>query len=177
MTTHISARLAWHDSGWNGKICKNPKANTYCVGQYSFPGDMIAEQRKIEVEEDHAGEAINDLDFIPPCIWSCNAFGEKELGAYNPPPSWFSDGTKVKHWTLPPYTICTWPYEEMYKDDVRNFSKQKGMTKYNAAARREGALNYFAQLSPGKSLVFYYVNYSNPFSENDEHKYALIDNK
>jgi len=43
MTVHISARIAWHDSGWNGHICRDPKANTYCVGQYSFPGEMIAE--------------------------------------------------------------------------------------------------------------------------------------
>ena len=78
MASHISARLAWHDSGWNGKICKSPKANTYCVGPYSFPGDMISKQRKITVEEDHVGAEINDLDYIPPCIWSCNAFGEKE---------------------------------------------------------------------------------------------------
>jgi exodeoxyribonuclease V alpha subunit len=31
MTQHISARLAWHDSGWNGRVCRNPKGNTYCV--------------------------------------------------------------------------------------------------------------------------------------------------
>lgn len=40
MTIHISARIAWHDSGWNGHICRDPKANTYCVGQLSNPGDM-----------------------------------------------------------------------------------------------------------------------------------------
>ena len=135
---------------------------------------MIAERREIEAEENHAGEAINDLDFIPPCVWSCNAFGEKEHVTYNQPPIWFRDGTEVKHWPLPPYTICTWPYEEMYKDEVKNISKQKGITRFNSVARREGALNYFAQLSPGKSLVFYYANYSNPFSENDEHTYAVI---
>jgi exodeoxyribonuclease V alpha subunit len=26
MTVHISARVAWHDSGWNGRICQDPKA-------------------------------------------------------------------------------------------------------------------------------------------------------
>ena len=173
MTVHISARLAWHDSGWNGKICKNPKANTYCVGPYSFPGDMIVTKRSLEDEEKHAGSSIKDLGYIPPCIWSCNAFGSENLETYNPPPSWFGDGTKTKHWPLPPYTICTWPYEEMYKEEVKNPQK-KGMTKYNAEARREAANEYFAQITPKKSLIFYYVNYSNPFSENDEHRYALV---
>ena len=25
MVQHISARVAWHNNGWNGHICKNPK--------------------------------------------------------------------------------------------------------------------------------------------------------
>jgi hypothetical protein len=35
MTQHLTARLAWHDDGWNGHVCRNPAANTYCVGHYS----------------------------------------------------------------------------------------------------------------------------------------------
>ena len=62
----------------------------------------------------------------------------------------------------------------MYKDEVQNIPRQKGMTKYNPTARRESAIDYFAQLTSGKSLVFYYANYSNPFSENDEHKYVIV---
>lgn len=41
MSVHISLRLAWHDDGWNGHVCKNPKANTHCVGQHSYPGNLI----------------------------------------------------------------------------------------------------------------------------------------
>jgi hypothetical protein len=175
MTTHISARLAWHNNGWNGRICKDPKANTYCVGQYSFPGDMIAKRRDLDFEMEHSGESSASFDeYIPPCIWSCNAFGDKQLITYNPPPSWFNDGTHTKKWTLPPYTICVWPYEEMYRDEVRNYSKQKGTTKYNAIARREAANQYFEQIVPQKSLIFYYANYSNPFSENDMHQYVIV---
>jgi hypothetical protein len=44
-TTHLSARVAWHMDGWNGHVCKNPKANTYCVGQFSYPGQMISASR------------------------------------------------------------------------------------------------------------------------------------
>ncbi len=79
MTIHISARLAWHDSGWNGRICHNPRANTYCVGQYSFPADHIAKHRDLEWEcgEGTQGERICRLNGIPPCIMSVNALGEK----------------------------------------------------------------------------------------------------
>lgn len=94
--------------------------------------------------------------------------------SFDPPPTWFSDGTKVKKWPLPPYSICTWPYEEMYRDEVKNFPKTKGTTKYNAQYRREAANSYFEQITAEKSLIFYYTNYSNPFSENDEHKYVVV---
>ena len=44
MATHISARVAWHANGWNGRICREPAANTYCVGTQSYPGQLIAEK-------------------------------------------------------------------------------------------------------------------------------------
>jgi len=172
MTIHISARLAWHDSGWNGCVCRDPKSNTYCAGQYSYQGDLIATHRKLEWEQPLAGKACQQIDRVPPCIHSINAFGSDELGAYMPPPSWFGDGTQAKTWKLLPYTVTTWPYEEMYKDEVLN---PKGThPKYNPARRREEANRYFDQIEPGHSLVFYYANYSNPFSENDQHFYVVV---
>ena len=27
---HISIRVPWHDSNWNGHVCKNPACNTFC---------------------------------------------------------------------------------------------------------------------------------------------------
>ena len=161
--------------GWNGRVCSDPNANTYCVGQYSFPGDMIAKSRDIDFEVAHARNSPAEFDnYIPPCIWSCNAFGDQQLTTYNPPPSWFNDGTETKKWKLPPYTICIWPYEEMYVDEVQNSSRDKGTPKYDSVARRDGANSFFKDISPGKSLIFYYANYSNPFSENDEHQYVIV---
>lgn len=91
MTMHISARVAWHDSGWNGRMCKNPKANTYCIGQYSFLGEVISERRDLDWEQQNASEACNHLDRVPPCIYSINTFGTEELQCYSPPPDWFRD--------------------------------------------------------------------------------------
>lgn len=173
---HISARVAWHDSGWNGHICKNPKANTYCIGQYSFPGEVISERRDLDWEQRNASEACNHLERVPPCIYSINAFGTEELQCYSPPPDWFRDQTEVKTWSLPAFTICTWPYEEMYREEVENAdsNKKKGLPKYDPVARRKRSNDYFDQISPGRSLIFYYANYSNPFSENDQHFYITV---
>ena len=30
MATHVSVRLFWHDSGWNGSICRDPLSNVWC---------------------------------------------------------------------------------------------------------------------------------------------------
>ena len=46
MTTHLSVRLCWHDSGWNGRICKDPEKNKFC----SFL-DFIRENRDDEFKE------------------------------------------------------------------------------------------------------------------------------
>jgi len=168
MTVRLSARLAWHDNGWNGRPCKNPGTNTYCVGQYSFPGEMIAERRRLISEgscEDYQNPGML------PCIYSINAFGTKELVSYAPPPDWFRDGTEVKIWPLPHSTMCTWPYEEMYKDEVLNDSPPP---RYDPVKRREAVNYYFAQITPDHSLIFYYANYSNPFSENDQHRYVVV---
>jgi len=61
MPYHITVRLAWHDNGWNGKICKNPKANTYCVGPYSYPGDLIAHERDLNWEEKFKGRPCLEI--------------------------------------------------------------------------------------------------------------------
>ena len=65
MTIHISARVPWHNHGWDGCVCRNPKENTYCVGQFSFPGELIAERRNLLVYGENGSgktslyEAIN----------------------------------------------------------------------------------------------------------------------
>jgi exodeoxyribonuclease V alpha subunit len=171
VTTHISVRLAWHDNGWDGRICRDPKANTYCVGQYSYQGELITRDRDLAWEQPLAGEPCSQADGISPCIHSINAFGPDELKAYVPPPSWFQDGTQAKTWKLPAYTVATWPYEEMYKDEVLNTNPPP---KYDPVKRRQAANSFFAQIQPDHSLVFYYANYSNPFSENDQHFYVVV---
>ena len=61
MAMHMSLRLAWHDQGWNGHICENPCNNPYCVGAHSYPGDLIATKRDLDLEKNHCGESENDL--------------------------------------------------------------------------------------------------------------------
>lgn len=170
MTVHMSARLAWHMEGWNGHICKNPSANTYCVGPFSYPGEMIAEKRDLESEQANAGKCCNKLqDMIPPCIYSINAFGKEQITAFADPPSFFKDKTSRHFWDLAPATVCVWPYEVMYGGDVKEESG-----KYDYHQRLQNAKDYFDQFEKGKSLIFYYSNYSNPLNLADERRYVIV---
>lgn len=169
-TTHISARLAWHDDGWNGRICQDPKRNVFCVGPSSYPGDVIAQERDLawESSEGVAGRPCAEVNGVPPCIYSINAFAEEGATASSNPPEFFGGGER-RDWELPPATSCVWPYEAMYSDEVAD-----GQGYYDGAKRREQANAYFDVLSPGRSLIFYYANYSNPFSEEEARRYVVV---
>jgi exodeoxyribonuclease V alpha subunit len=168
MGWHLTARLAWHEDGWNGHVCSAPHKNTYCIGAHSYPGGMIAERRDLAWEQSCAGKSCAGLDKAPPCIYSINAFGAEALTSFADPPVFFNKESKRRDWVLPPATVCVWPYEEMYRDEVRDGNR------YDARARKKYADEFFAKIEKNASLVFYYSNYSNPFSTDDEPRYALI---
>ncbi|MCA9996308.1 MAG: AAA family ATPase [Anaerolineales bacterium] len=77
----------------------------------------------------------------------------------------------MREWQLPPYSVGVWPYEEMYRDEMEN---KGGGTKFNAVNRRAAANDFFAQIEENKSLIFYYTNYSNPFSDNETNRYVIV---
>ena len=168
MAVHMSLRLAWHDSGWNGHICKKPSENSYCVGQYSYPGDLIANTRDLNLETPHCGEACKNFPCQIACGLSVNAFGSDSITVKVDVPSFFGGKASSLELDLPPYTACTWCYESMFNDAAKTNGK------FDNDKRKAAAENYFNQFEPGKSLIFYYAGYSNPFSENEENNYVVV---
>ena len=71
--------------------------------------------------DDVRGKCCTKLkgDYIPPCVYSINAFGTEQIMAFADPPHWWKDGTTRKFWDLPPATVCVWPSEWMYGEDVK----------------------------------------------------------
>ena len=121
MNSHITVRLAWHDDGWNGRVCKEPAKNIHCVGCHSYPGDLIREKRDLAWEQSVAGQKFKDLDRIPACVYSANAFADEECTAEDTPPDFYKGGAEPVTWEMPPATSCTWPYEAMFlKDGVKH---------------------------------------------------------
>ncbi len=167
---HMSLRLAWHNDGWNGNICRNPNNNTYCIGQHSYPGTRILENRNIKYEEEHAGERISCQSCDIPCALSANAFGKENIKTKMEIPGFWKEGdAEATDIEIPPYTACTWPYEVVYKGDIY-FDNGK----YDYDKRFEKVKKYFSQFEEKKSLIFYTTGYSNPFSENEENNYIIV---
>ena len=62
---HVSIRVPWHDNGWNGTVCNQPRQNTACLKLVN-----IAES-KVEADEDVVrGKSLKDMDPLcfPPCV-------------------------------------------------------------------------------------------------------------
>ena len=64
-TKHLSIRVPWHDSGWNGTVCAEPGSNTACRSLA-----RIAEAKDDTEENDVGGCTFVDLarDKLPPCV-------------------------------------------------------------------------------------------------------------
>lgn len=172
---NITIRMAWHNNGWNGHICNEPEKNTYCIGRHSYPGDYIKGVRDLEWEtrNDVKGKPCGSLtNGVPACGFSINAFGSEKTKAKINPPAWFNKEAKPALLDIPESTVCIWNYEGMYSDDV---VREAGTgQKYDYNTRLQNAKDYFGSLIEGKSLLYYYANYSNPFSEDDSPKYVVV---
>lgn len=44
---HLTVRMAWHDSNWNGKVCRDPEGNTYCTGAHSLLSGRIKKRKDV----------------------------------------------------------------------------------------------------------------------------------
>lgn len=168
---HISARLTWHNDGWNGRICEDPEANIYCTGQFSYPGEMYEKKplQKLESEK-YSGCACSGIadNYIPPCCFSNNAFGNDTTMAQVDSPAWYKN-KEIRKWNMPPYTVSLWPYEEMYFENDKN---EDGTFNYdNRIANVKAFMN---EVKENASLIFYYGNYSNPLSNEDDKRYVIV---
>jgi len=172
MSTHLSARLAWHDRGWDGRICDAPHLNAHCIVH-----QHIRDGRNDILERSAAGVRLTDLDnWQPPC--------SRDIAAYSP------HGFVIKHndpldfrrlpskeERIPPYSCCTAPYRWMLEEFFQEVCEAEDLSipgpsgdGYNAWVtepdRQLKLLDHFWQkLDQGKSLVFYYVNQGNPLDE------------
>jgi exodeoxyribonuclease V alpha subunit len=170
---HIAVRMAWHDNGWDGTVCRDPAANSYCTGSHSLLSERLARNRRLDMEQEMAkeGKQLDAAlpDYLPPCYWTSCAFAPGKTTIVHRHPFKQYQDTKRISGTLKRGSVFTWPF-------------RLSMAHTQAAVNKHG--KYFADLdaridryrkslSLNASLIFFYLNYDNPISA-DEYKYALV---
>jgi exodeoxyribonuclease V alpha subunit len=154
MATHVSVRLYWHDHGWDGTICRDPKGNVWCEGH-----DHIRDYKDSEAEAREAGTHLATATAKPPCEASAQAFARNRNRIVIHPPDWMrSMGVQPVEWDFAPTSATIWPYE--------NFWDESGGHKSNEE-RRHLAEAFFAEVVEGASLAFFYVDERNPLFIDD----------
>jgi len=180
---HLTARVAWHDSRWNGRVCKTPSCNSFCTSL-----DRIREERDDEAEDAIAGRSWNEMepDRLPPC--------RAESGVFMSPDKWtrsfihpYANSKKAAatHGHLkrtlvkvPPYATFAVPFawmltseqeaideklpEPLPPDEESPFSSPWVFGR----ARQEALVNlFFSRLVPERSLVFFYCKEGQPLGD------------
>ena len=69
MRTTISVRVPWHDSRWDGSVCRRPDQNCHCVDY-----DNILKNKNTEWELAVAGRHFEQLGMLPPCADESGGF-------------------------------------------------------------------------------------------------------
>jgi len=160
MTVHLSARLAWHDTGWNGRVCTDPLGNVS-----GLVHEHIRESRVDAEEVKQAGQSLDEIIYRPPC--------SRDPGAYSPlgfqithqdPLEWRNLPPAIED--LPPYTVATSPYGRMFSD--------KGGWELDPVLQLENLGEFFDALAPERSLVFFYLKDGQPFVESSQRIVAGI---
>jgi len=179
MVKHVTVRFAWHDDKWDGAICRKPEENIYCVGNYSLLSPRIQRRRQIKSEisckNQGLAECIEKYAYLPPCYWTINATGNQSITVRDRHP--FEDG---RRWgpkfreNVPPlnvavkdHSVTTWCFK-------LGFSDSDNESYVPEAELNERVADYLGQIEKGKSIVFFYANYSNPITGDDFNRRYLL---
>jgi exodeoxyribonuclease V alpha subunit len=170
LTTHFTIRMAWHDNKWNGKVCQDPENNFYCTGSRSLLSERLARKKNTELEARNQCKPIDQLpEYLPPCFWTSAAFSPSPHNiVHSHAFQKYEEKKKIKE-TLNPYSVFSWPYRLSF---THSPAMKKAAGDYPPDIP-ERIANLISKFEPDESVVFFYLNYDNPISGDDE-KYALV---
>jgi len=187
---HLTVRVAWHDSGWDARICAAPSRNAYCLAI-----ERVRKDRNDAVEDALAGRPLAELTNKqhPPCILESTPF--MNVGSWSRTfehPYAYSEATATTHGHLatttvdvPPYSTFAIPFawmlgrrqqaieERMVDPLVADVPPPFPSTWVFSGQRQTQLLDHvFSQLNPGTSLVMLYTKSGHPLDE--KHSRLLV---
>lgn len=180
---HLTARVAWHDSHWNGAVCRKPSCNSFCAAL-----DRIRLERDDAREDALAGKRWSTLDpdELPACKAESGAFmNEEEWSRRFVHPYAGIKKAEETHGHLKPtlvrvpsYATFVVPFAWMLRseqkaiderlptplppDEVSPFASPWVFGR----ERQEAILKLFSsRLTPERSLVFFYCKEGQPLGD------------
>ena len=179
---HLTIRVAWHDSQWNGTICSLPSANSFCA---CLP--RIRES-KTDAEDKLAGRIFDSLSpaELPPC--------KAESGFFMSPKPWMREfdhpyrqlkncaethgHLKKRSLTVPAFTAFAVPFnwmlrrnqkriEERLTEKLTEDEKPPFPSPWVFGRKRQDAILdlVYDGLTPEKSLAIFYTKEGHPLGE------------
>jgi hypothetical protein len=174
---HLSIRVPWHDRGWDGSICDDPKGNSACLAL-----SRIAELRDDNLEASVAGAALETLEprLQPPCLAERATFLSGKpytLRVTMPYSTWSPHHAHIEQQSisLPAWSGLMVPYRWMLKEPAEEIARDFGLDLEREpdetfprfmvdtpwiqnVANQQVMLEGFAdQLQEERSLVFFYA--------------------
>ena len=143
---HLTIRVPWHDSGWQGTFCKNPCGNTSCT---ILP--RIATGRDDAQETELAGGSLEELnrEQLPPCvdehatIMAPFALSMVKIHPYAKSAEQTHGHFAPTPYTIQPYSAAAIPFNWMLKEQA------EGNEKFGVPSRAENLkLGYMAEREP-----------------------------
>ena len=139
---HISIRVPWHDTGWDGRVCTAPQLNGACLKL-----KRIAETRDDDAEQSVAGKSIKDLPQAkwPPCIVERAGFMapfeyvREADHPYNRGPETMHGHFKRTPLRHPPFSAAAVPFAWMLREAMETLGEEHAL---DVQAEREPDLDF-----------------------------------
>jgi exodeoxyribonuclease V alpha subunit len=192
MAKHLSVRICWHDSGWNGSICKAPLTNHFCSSLEHIREHRDKEMDDFEIKnkEKHLSSLQNEILDIP-CKREICVFSDKGYSVcFDHPLKGRAPGYELAPCSdlLTAYCCYPAPYRWLMVKNYNDIRKKYGLSlrplndsdlSYSTSKGKKKEktwiddpklqeillTNFWDAIEDKKSFVVFYVN-SSPVAEN-----------
>src|SRR3954447_26016886 len=179
--SHLSVRVAWHDTDWTGRVCASPATNHSCL----VLKNVKEKKRPLDLEE-LAGAPwadIEDADDRPPCVNERAGFMRSRMFTHQRTHNyaWNKKGPHG-HFAptlqrMPPHSLEVTPFRWVMRAELERYAAPWGIAHDDAVEKhifglmthddstwvqdksnQEALLDsFFSALRPKQSLIFIYA--------------------
>ena len=150
---HLSVRVPWHDTGWDGTVCRFPRKNASCLAL-----NRIGGTKDDDLEERHAGDYLDQVppNEVPPCFSERVNFLSPRAQLRRAHHDYSDTSDHHRHisdtwFRHPPFSAAATPYGWLLKERAWGKEWEKGNIDIKAIAQRYGikALPEYEPDEPG----------------------------